>query len=1127
MSDQSQQWQSVDEWMDSTQFEALVKNEFPEDASEWLDPVSRRRFLTLMGASVALAGAVGCNPSVRPAYRRPVVPYVKQPEQQLPGIPLFFATAYAGQSGYGNGVIVKQQEGRPIKVEGNPNHPASLGGTNLISQATVLSLYDPDRSRNISKRGVEATFESFLEETRGALVNQRANQGERLRFLTEPTTSPTLIALMDEVQKRFPKMKWVQYEPVNRDAARRASVAAFGKPVNAVYSLNKAKVVLSLDCDFLSAAGVGHVRYARDFVAGRKPREVKQSIERGEGVAVENLNRLYVVESMVTPTGGSADHRLALPPSQVEDFARALAIRLGVTGITAPALSATAAAWVNPLAEDLLAHKGAVAILAGDTQPAAVHLIAHALNEKLGAFGQTVMLIDPVEPRPADGLAEFVALTKEVAEQKVDLLFVFGCNPVYDAPTDLDFGGKLAAMTGTKVHLGEHYDETAADGLCTWHVNAAHYLETWGDVRAYDGTASVQQPLIAPMHNGKTPAEILSLLLELGTSDALDMVRNTWKKFHTDTVKTGDFDAWWDQCVRDGVVPKTAFAPVAATAVKLDALNDKSFATPSPKGGIEIQFRPDLTLWDGRLANNGWLQELPKPVTNTAWDNAAMMSPALAEKLKVGTGFDMSGGEHGHTVADVVNITLDGRKLRVPVFILPGHADNAITLHLGYGRKRAGKVGDLRGFNSYLLRSTVAMSSLGGAEVVPTGDSRYPIACTQGQYLMESRRPARMATAAQFTKDPEFAQIPPSSAAEYKELRQLTPGTVENLAFLGQKHPYDPLAGHATDDHAHGGHGDDKGAGQPEHGGEHKGHDSRVIPLSLYPKYPTQVNGQEAVKAYRRWGLVVDLSACVGCNTCSIACVAENNTPVVGKDQVLRGRAMHWMRIDRYFSIPNGDINGDEFGASDKSPTERLEASKRSSDIKVHFQPLLCQQCEKAPCEVVCPVGATVHSADGLNDMVYNRCVGTRYCSNNCPYKVRRFNFLQYTDYSYGSLSLVNNPEVTVRTRGVMEKCTYCVARIRNAEMETEREFDKRKAAGKVDKFGRPKIMDGEIVTACQAACPTAAITFGDINDDDSAVLRAKAERHNYGLLAEQNTSPRTSYLAAIRNVNPAMPKGV
>ena len=1120
----SDQWQSVDEWMDSTQFEALVKNEFPEDASEWLDPVSRRKFMTLMGASVALAGAVGCNPSVRPAYRRKVVPYVKQPEQQLPGIPLFFATACPGQSGYGNGVIVKQQEGRPIKVEGNPNHPASLGGTNLITQATVLSVYDPDRSRYIAKKGTESTAEAFLEEIRGLLGNQRATQGAGVRFLTEPTTSPTFIALMDEVLKRFPKAKWVQYEPVSRDSARRASVAAFGKPVNAVYSLNKAKVVLSLDCDFLSANGPGHVRYARDFVANRKAREVKQSIERGEGVPVDALNRLYVVESMVTPTGGTADHRLALPPSQVEDFARALAIRLGVTGIAAPALSELAAAWVNPVADDLLAHKGAVAILAGDTQPAAVHLIAHALNEKLGAFGQTVAFIDPVEPRPADGLAELVALAKEIAEQKVELLFLFGVNPVYDAPADLDFAGKLAAMTGTKVHLGEHLDETAADGLCTWHVNAAHYLEAWGDVRAFDGTASVQQPLIAPMHNGKTPGELLAILLELGTSDPLDLVRNTWKKFHADTVKTGDFDAWWDQTIRDGVVPKTAFPAINVSGVKLDALNDKSFTTPAPKGGIEVQFRPDPTLWDGRLANNGWLQELPKPVTNTAWDNAAIMSPALAERLKVGTGFDMAGGERGHTTADVVNITLDGRKLRVPVFILPGHADNAITLHLGYGRKRAGKVGDLRGFNSYLLRTTTAVWTLGGAEVVPTGDSRYPIACTQGQYLMESRRPARMATAAQFTKDPEFAQIPPSSAAEFKELRALTPGTVEDFARLGQKHPYAPHG----DDHAHGdAHEGDKGAGQPEHAGEHKGHDSRIIPLSLYPKYPTQVNGNEATKAYRRWGLVVDLGSCVGCNTCSIACVSENNTPVVGKEQVLRGRAMHWMRIDRYFSIPNGEVMSDEFGSADKSPSERLEASKRSSDIKVHFQPLLCQQCEKAPCEVVCPVGATVHSADGLNDMVYNRCVGTRYCSNNCPYKVRRFNFLQYTDYSNGSLSLVNNPEVTVRTRGVMEKCTYCVQRIRNAEMETEREFDKRKAAGKVDKFGRPKIMDGEIVTACQAACPTAAITFGDINDDDSAVLRAKAERHNYGLLSEQNTSPRTSYLAAIRNPNPAMPKGV
>ena len=1140
---ETEYWQSIDQWMDSTQFKALMQNEFPEDAAEWLDPVGRRQFLTLMGASVALAGAVGCNPSLKPMSRQKVIPYVRQPDQMLPGVPLFFATTYPGVGGVSQGLVVKQTEGRPIKVEGNPNHPSSLGGTDLISQGTVLGLYDPDRSKDIKKQGTQYGYDKFLEAIKDALAKQQPKQGEGVRFLTDPVTSPTLATQIDEFLKRYPKAKWVQYEPAGRDAAKKAALAAFGKPVNTVYKLDKALVALSLDCDFLSASGPGNVRNARDFMANRKVREVAESIQRGEGIPLEQMNRLYAVESMLTCTGGVADHRLPVPPSQVEAFTRALAAKLGVAGVTAPQLPETAAKWVEPVAADLLAHKGRAVVLPGDTQPPAVHLLAHAINEKLGAVGTTLVYTDPLEAHPADNLAEFAALTREIAAGKVELLFILNVNPAYDSPADLDFAKVLADMPGTKVHLGLYEDETATTGQATWHVNAAHYLETWGDARAHDGTVAIQQPLIAPLSGGKSPLDLFALLLESGTNDPMDVVSATWRKHFdekvkaTDVGKATDFDGWWSKVLQTGVVPGTAFAPVTVSAVKLDALaSDKAFAAAKPAGGLEVQFRPDLTLWDGRYANIGWLQELPKPLTKLTWDNAAVMSPATATKLGVTNGFDMSGGEHGHTLADVVSVTVGGRKLnKIAAFILPGHADDAVTLHLGFGRTRAGKVGNNRGFNTYPLRTTAAYWSA-PAEVAKVPGESYPLACTQGQYLMEGRRPARSATAAEFAADREFAQVPAASAAEYKEIRANTPGTVEDYARLGRKHPYALPAAHGEAGHVHT-EGDDHDAGHAEHD-----HDKRIIPLSLYSPNPFPVyggvgdpNGPYAADTsnnYRRWGMVIDLGACTGCTACSIACVSEVNTPVVGKDQVMRGRAMHWLRIDRYFSIPGDGVNSDELGGriGEKAtgPAERARKVQLSDRIRAHFQPVLCQQCEKAPCEVVCPVGATVHSADGLNDMVYNRCVGTRYCSNNCPYKVRRFNFIQYADYNTESLKLVNNPEVTVRTRGVMEKCTYCTQRIRNAEMEAEREWKQRRESGKYDAArGRPRIMDGEVITACQAACPTGAITFGDINDDTSAVLRAKAEVHNYGLLAELNTSPRTSYLAAIRNPNPAMPKGV
>ncbi|OWK36192.1 TAT-variant-translocated molybdopterin oxidoreductase [Fimbriiglobus ruber] len=1113
-------WQSIDQWMDTPQFRDMMKDEFPEDAAEWLDPVSRRQFLSLMGASVALAGAVGCNPSLKPASRKKVVPFVRQPDQMIPGVPLFFSTAVSQAGGIGLGVLVKSVEGRPIKVEGNPNHPGSLGATDLYAQASILGVYDPDRSKQVKHEGRAGTFDSAIDALRSALNTQKAKQGEGLRIVTETTTSPTLILLIEDFLKRNPKAKWVQYETLSRDNPRRAGERAFGKYVNPIYHFDKAKVALALDSDFLSATGPGNVRYAREFMAGRKVREIAASLKAGDGVEAKDMNRLYAVESMLTSTGGTADHRLPLKPSEVEAFAVALAKELGVAGLPAGGkLPKSAEEWIKPLAADLSKAKGQSVVVVGDHQPPAVHLLAHAINEKLGAFGSTVTFTEPVETRPADQLAEFKTLVADLKGGKVDFLFLLGGNPAFDAPADLEFAKVLGETKALTVHLGLYDDETSR--LCKWHLNAAHEFETWGDVRGFDGTATIQQPLIAPLFGGKSPIELFAVLLELGISDSLEVVKATWKKHFEDTKASGDFETWWQKAVRDGVIPGTARPAVNVGAVKLDALNDKAFATPAVKAGTEIQFRPDPTIYDGRYANNGWLQEIPKPVSKLAWDNAAIVSPATAEKLQCTTAFGWTGGENGRTETDLVEITVDGRKLTVALFILPGHADDVITLYVGYGRSDdlGWKVAGGHGSNTYLLRTTTALWGAGGVEVKKTS-GRYLLAALQGQHAMESRRPVRHATVAQFAADHDFAQVPGASAGEYKEIRALTPGTPEDFARLygwkeGEgKHPHPH---YHTHDHGHA-HEGEKGEGHEEHGG----HDTRLIPLSLYPQNPLKVDGQDSSKTYRRWGMSIDLGACTGCSACVVACVSENNIPVVGKEQVTKGRSMHWIRIDRYFSMPGEKNQEDSLGGKDVGPKARAEKIKDSAAIRTHFQPVQCQQCEKAPCEVVCPPGATVHSADGLNDMVYNRCVGTRYCSNNCPYKVRRFNFLQFSDYSTESLKLVNNPDVTVRTRGVMEKCTYCVQRIRAADVEAEREFQTRPK----DANGRPKIRDHEIVTACQAACPTGAIVFGDINDRDSAVLRAKAEPTTYGLLAEINTMPRTSFLAAVRNPNPAMPKG-
>jgi molybdopterin-containing oxidoreductase family iron-sulfur binding subunit len=734
--------------------------------------------------------------------------------------------------------------------------------------------------------------------------------------------------------------------------------------------------------------------------------------------------------------------------------------------------------WIIEVARDLKQYAGRSIIITGDGQPAGVHALVHAMNITLGnhrgkageGAGQgmdrdlpPVVYTRHVEAKPADQVAEIGALAREMERGQVEILLILGGNPVFNAPADLEFGERLAAMGGKhqrRIHLGLYQDETAV--LCDWHIPEAHYLESWGDARAYDGTATIIQPLIAPLYGGRSAHEVLAAFAKYPEPQAYDIVHDYWQKEHAGR---GDFEPFWQQALQRGIVPdfKNQFAPIESLDMKDGWASrgrqppEQGVRMPSPGAdapgspdGLEIVFRPDPTIFDGRFANNGWLQELPKPVTKLTWDNAALVSPNTAKALGVSYRVGQesgkpgnNGGEHGQAIVDMVELIFAGRTVRAPVLIQPGHADNSVTVHLGYGRTHAGQVGSGTGFNAYQLRTRQAMWFANGLEVRPLSGEHYTLACTQMHHGMNERAPVKASTLAEFTdpehpRNREFAKKLIAAEHEADEVHQLVPGPHDEKRKEGKE-------------------------------------DSRLIPLTLYDREEYPYDGY-------RWGMAIDLSACVGCSACVVACQAENNIPVVGKTEVTRGREMHWLRIDRYYK---GDLD---------NPT-------------AYFQPVPCMHCEAAPCELVCPVGATVHSHDGLNDMVYNRCVGTRYCSNNCPYKVRRFNFLQYADYATASLKLGHNPNVTVRSRGVMEKCTYCVQRIRAADIEAEKE-------------GR-HIRDGDVLTACQAACPADAIVFGDINDKKSKVYAMKAEPLNYALLAELNTQPRTTYLAALRNPNP------
>jgi molybdopterin-containing oxidoreductase family iron-sulfur binding subunit len=1012
-------WRSLSELAETEAFAELVRQEFPGVGLD-SEPPDRRRFLTLMGASLALAGVGGC--SVRPAPEIPLAPYVRAPEELVPGRPLFFATAMT-LGGAGVGLLVESHMGRPTKVEGNPQHPASLGATSPQHQASVLGLYDPDRSQTVTRLGQTATWDRALRELRQALAGQEKRKGADLRLLTETVASPTLASQIDQLLKRFPQAKWHQYEPLRSAAAYQGAVAAFGRPVNTLYDFTKADVVVSLDADFLDCAP-GNLRYVADFMGRRRVR----TSEKDAGSA--RMNRLYVIETSLSCTGAKADHRLAVRSRDVEPLARALAATLHAGP---PAAAAAHEKWFAVAAKDLQEHRGRCLVLAGDRQPAAVHLLAHAMNERLGNVGQTVLHTEPVVARAEDPLESIRALADDLDHGRVELLLMLGGNPAFDAPAELDFG-RLLQKAGLRAHLSLYQDETSR--LCQWHLPETHYLEAWGDTRAYDGTATITQPLIKPLYHGKSAVEVAAALLGTNQRPGSDVVKehwyNTWKKDKS----AGDFEEFWQASVHDGVVANTRAATKTVPLQKGWEQRLGPWPGEQREGGYELLFLGDPAVYDGRFANNGWLQEMPRPITRLTWDNAALLSPRTAKELGVTLGAYAHGGEHGGFHQPVVELTLGGRTLRLPAWVVPGQADGSVVVHLGYGRQSAGNLGGNAehpvGGNAYALRTSANMWFANGLTVAVTA-KRYLLACTQEHQLMENRRAVRSAPLAKYHQEPKFA-----THEERKHHDEL-----QKKVGLGEE---------------------------------------KRVPLKLYES-PLKTDPPKNVQ---RWAMSIDLTTCVGCNACVVACQAENNIPVVGKNEVSRGREMHWLRVDRYNAGPY------------ESPTE------------FYFQPLPCQQCEQAPCEYVCPVEATVHSADGLNDMVYQRCVGTRFCSNNCPYKVRRFNFYFYADWATESRRLQYNPDVTVRSRGVMEKCTYCVQRLRHAQIEAQKE-------------DRP-VRDGEVLTACQAVCPAGAIVFGDMSDPKSTVARWKDAPLNYTLLEELNTSPRTTYLAGLTNPHPDLP---
>lgn len=1001
-------WRSLAELDGSPEFQEFVHREFAAPLeNEPPNSPERRRFIQLMGASFALAGvASGCR-----WEQEKILPQTRRPQGQVPSESRFYSSSME-LGGAAVGLLVTSYDGRPIKVEGNPKHPSSLGATNPFHQAAILGLYDPDRSTTPMRRegagSVASSWEDFDAFATAHFDKVRAAQGRGLRILAESTSSPTLRALRARFLTSYPEARWVEWEPINRDNERAGSRLALGGVYRTQLRLEKANVILCLDGDVLvqHPGGPGNARRL----------STRRSPESGA------MNRVYSVESSFSPTGVLADHRLAIRSEQIITLLCAIDSRISAKAQPLPELGAAqpwpdaallqdpkVAKFVEVVCQDLLANVGSGLVMAGPQQPPEVHALVHRINKILGNVGSTVWYTADIDPDRPSAISELRTLTQEMRAGKVSTLVILGGNPVYSAPPDLDIASGIAAVA-TSVHLGLYADETAEQSA--WHVPQAHWLESWGDSLAWDGTVSLSQPLIAPLYGGRSSIELLARWVG-EESSALELVKRTHQ------AKTIDPRAW-TRAVHDGSIAGSALPPVNTTLQSLPkvALSDSSRAGATlANGQLELTFASDAKVYDGRFANNGWLQELPDPYTKLTWDNAALFAPSTAESLGI---------EDGSRVV----LRVGGAELNVLALHAPGQALGSVRVTLGYGRTAAGVVaGSVRGgidsvgTNTYQIRPSATPWIAPGLSVTATGVP-HAVATTQHLHAIDT-------------------------VGKHGEAERVGEIVREGTLKEWQETP-----------------------DFPKHAVHHP-------PLLSLWQDPVAYDG-------RKWGMTIDLNKCIGCNACMVACQSENNVPVVGKPAVLKGREMHWLRVDRYY---------------------RGEAD----DPEITFQPLPCQQCENAPCEQVCPVGATMHSSEGLNDMVYNRCIGTRYCSNNCPYKVRRFNYfnfnLGYTDSKNDVQRLALNPEVTVRARGVMEKCTFCVQRIQNVKIKA--------------KNGRRSVGDGEAKTACQQACPTEAIVFGDLNDKTSQVAAAHGVARAYQLLGELNNRPRVSYLARVRNRHP------
>ncbi len=1072
-------YRSIDDVADTPEFREHLEREFLPGASE-LNEESRREFIKMMGASLALAGVAGLAACRRPDHK--IIAYIKEPEDLIPGNPIYYATSMPTLAG-AQGLLSRTIDGRPTKLEGNPLHSNNQGKSDVFAQSAVLNLYDNDRLKNPREGETAKTWEQFQAFAATNFASFNAAGGQGLAFLVDSATGgPTRDAMRDLVKERWPRAQWVEFNPLDANNSREGSWIAFGAEHREVRNLARAKVVLSVADDFLLEPG--SLSDTRGFAQGRKVH--------GKVAADAKMNRLYTVESSLTITGGNADHRLALAPSQLPEFLAALAAkvfaRLGVTGGIAASVSGASMhdrdAWLNALADDLCDHenRGATAILVGEQLPAWCHALAHSMNASLGNAGSTISYVATGNTDRQSGTDALAKLTRDMSAGNIETLVMMGVNPVYNAPADLDFAGAMLKVP-TSIYLGLNDDETAHNAR--WVLPESHFLESWGDARAADGTISPIQPQIAPLFDSKSQIELIAMLMGSQDADGYDLVRNTWKS----TIRQdGDqFDRTWRRALHDGVVPNTAARRVSpsANAGAVSSATRDGLAAAHAAQGLELVIQPHPYLRDGAHANNPWLQEIPHPITKVCWDNPVLINPETAKRLRVGRG-------------DKIKITVAGRSAEFAVWPQPGIAHDTLVVELGMGRTAGGKIAEGRGFDAYPIRTTSAMCAATGATVEKVGGD-YLLASTQNHQSMEGRAIIREVDLAAWQKFGNDPVIEKDSYGNTKDLNFAARLGVESHTPLnrdvyeeGQSLAYETI----------GSDGKPRKVGEPIVG-------------------PTR----DAQTVYQQWGMSIDLTMCTGCGSCITACQSENNIPIVGKFDINRNRQMHWIRVDRYFA----DVE-----------------TKAGQETAMLMQPVACVHCENAPCETVCPVNATVHGPEGTNNMAYNRCIGTRYCSNNCPYKVRRFNWFDFATKEYPAeygqiaeglkgapkpangnwiparmrekVDLVRqmqyNPNVTVRSRGVMEKCSYCIQRINRARIES-------KINPTLNAVGR--IPDGFFQTACEQACPSDAIAFGDITNPDARVTALRDHGRSYMLLAYLNTRPRTTYMVGLRNPNPAI----